>query len=516
MINKPLLTAAALWFLMGAAAQAQAQLDGQGQYLHADAVQLWRNTQNTASLALDSSQNRGYAEFRYDHRSGDYRRVQEGGVTNALSFYTERYQQVGRYLQGYGRFHFRNGRTQNRAWSDVMRTYGSNPFLSGSAVPARYGFQDFDLTARLGTVNLNGWYAGVGLDYRVGDLSRLRDPRSRSQLLDYKMTPSVSRRLGAHTLGLAGWYRRYKEKIPNISTVQNDPNLVYYQMTGLEAATGTIGGYSGFSREYVNHAFGAELQYGWQHADFRTLNTLSIERGAEDVLEQYKRQPGKYYSYIYKVGSQNRIERPGLVHQIDVEASFGQAYADEFRPQLVITVDSVRGYTSRTYINAFTYRKRFQQERIDLGVDYWLHFRRRDEVVRQTGVQARWASLRQKHLLPQSTFQWQTLELDLTYGQALLRNRRLWVEATTGFRWSAKARLNLADATGPYAQSVLLRDMDYYAANYWQGTLSVRYQFPLTFKNYRALAYVRGQAQTLRAQRGQDATAVALTLGLFN
>ena len=233
MISKSLFTAAVLLAL--GTAQAQEPLSGQGHYLHDEAVQLWHNTQNAAGLAQDSSRNRGLAEFHYGHRSGDYRRVQEGGVTNTLSFYTERYQRVGRYLHTYGRFLFRNGRVQNRAWNDVMRTYGSNPFISGSAVAGKYDFLDFDLTARLGTVEWGGWTAGVGLDYRVGDLSRLRDPRSRSQLLDYKVAPGVSRRLGSHTLGLAGWYRRYKEKIPNLTTVQNAPNLLYYQMTGLEA-----------------------------------------------------------------------------------------------------------------------------------------------------------------------------------------------------------------------------------------------------------------------------------------
>ena len=66
---------------------------------------------------------------------------------------------------------------------------------------------------------------------------------------------------GSNTVGLSGHYRRRKEKIPNMTTVQQDPNLVYYQMYGLGEAVGTVGGYSGYQREWVNHQFGAELSY---------------------------------------------------------------------------------------------------------------------------------------------------------------------------------------------------------------------------------------------------------------
>lgn len=34
-------------------------------------------------------------------------------------------------------------------------------------------------------------------------------------------------------------------------------------MSGLDAVSGTVGGYSGFAREYVAHIFGAEGAYGY-------------------------------------------------------------------------------------------------------------------------------------------------------------------------------------------------------------------------------------------------------------
>ena len=68
-----LVAVAALVLLVPVGAFAQ-----EGEYRYADATQLWRLTDNAAGFGLDASADRGYAEFEFEHREGDYRRVQEG------------------------------------------------------------------------------------------------------------------------------------------------------------------------------------------------------------------------------------------------------------------------------------------------------------------------------------------------------------------------------------------------------------------------------------------------------
>lgn len=502
--------------LMAQQPQERPHLTGEGQYRYDEATQLWLHTAASAGLTLDSTHNRGYAEFHQSHRSGDYHRVQEGSQANRLAFRTERYQHIGKYLYGYGRFEFDYGRTKNRVWSDVRRTYHANPFISGSAVAGKYDLQDFDLTARVGTVDLGGWRFGLGLDYKVGDLSRLRDPRSRSRLLDYRLTPSATRTMGRHTIGMGAWYHRYKEKLPGLTTVQEDPNLMYYQMTGLEAATGTIGGYKGYEREYVNHTLGAELQYGYRSQQFRSVNAVSISRGAENMYEQYKREPGKYYTYIYKVQSHNRIVAARALHELDLDATWQQAYADEYRPELVITIDSLTSISSRNYVNRFTYRKRFQLKTFDASLRYRLNFTDAQAVRSYVGLAATLSTVSQKHLLPTSKQNLAATDLHAEYGQSLLPGRRLWLALGAGLHLAHKADLRLADVATPYAQSVLLPDQAYYRANHFTGSLALTYQFPMTLKGYRSLWYVRADAQTLRARHGLERNTVGLTIGVFN
>ena len=488
----------------------------EGQYRYADATQLWRQTGNAAGLALDSSANRGYAQFDLQHCEGDYHRVQEGGQRNQLQFYTERYQKISSLLVGYGSFRFDMDRTKDRAWCDVMRPYNSNPFFSGSSVSGKYDTQQFDLTAAVGTIQMWGFTGGLRLDYSVGDLSRLRDPRSRSELLDYKLSPSLTYSTGNHTIGLAGHYNRRKEKIPSMTTVQQDPDLKYYLMTGMEQAVGTTGGYSGYNREWVDHRFGAELSYGYDHGPMKSVSSVTIERGSEDVLGTYKYEPGHYMSYCYGLASHNSITIGRMLHQIDLTADYEQAYADEYRQQLQQERDAEKGYTSYWYETLITFKKRYQVKLFNANLHYRLNAVDGLVVNSYIGASASIRKAENKHLLPASSLEYGYTDLSLEGGTSLLKNQRLWIDAEAGYHHSTKADLQLADATNDYATQVLLPDMQYYDANYWHGHIAVTYQFPLSLKGKQTNWFVRAYGDYLSADHNLNGSAIGFSIGLFN
>ncbi len=484
-------------------------------YRYDDATQLWRLTDAAAGLALDSAANRGIAYFDLQHREGDYRRVQEGGQKNQLEFYTERYQRVSRLLVAYGSFRFDIDRTKDRAWCDVMRPYNANPFIAGSSVSGKYDTQQFDLTAAIGTTQFWGLTAGLRLDYKVGDLSRLRDPRSRSELLDYKLTPSLAYTSEPHTIALSGHYNRRKEKIPGMTTVQQDPNLKYYLMSGMEQATGTTGGYSGFSREWVDHRFGAALTYGYNDGTTKSLNTVSIERGSEDVLGQYKYEPGHYVSYRYGLSSMNRLRSGRLLHQIDLQADYRQAYADEYRQQLLQERDADHGYTSYRYETLITFKKRYQVQTLDASLHYRANVVDGSAVNNYLGARVALSSAKNKHLLPESHLKYDHMNFTLEGGTSLLKSRRLWLDAEASYHLSASSDLQLAEATTDYAVAVLLPDMPYYDANYWRGHLTLTYQFPLTIKGTRAQWFVRAYGDYLKTNNSLYTATIGAAIGIY-
>lgn len=488
---------------------------------YADATQLWRLSDNAAGLSLDidsradsAAYNRGYALFDLSHSEGTYHRVQEGGTTNQLAFRTERYQTIGRYLVGYGRFDFNLDHTKDRAWCDVMRPYNANPFIPASSVYGTYETQAFDFTGAIGTVALGGWRLGVKLDFKAGDLSRLRDPRSRAQLLDYRLAPAVTRTFGRHTLGLSANYHRRKEKIPGVETVQNDPNLAYYLLSGMEAASGSVGAYKGFEREWVDHRFGGELTYAYHGDTQHSLLSLTMERGEEYAYGQYKYEPGRFTDFRYGVSLRNRFSGGSTVHQFDIAVGYEQAFADEYRQKLLQEKDPQTGLTSYSYTTQMVYKKRYQVDVLDIDMLYRAHFVKQGRERAYAGLHIRMDDQQNKHLLPVSLAA-HGGTLAMAEGGVLVA-RRLWVDAAAGGYLSQMATLSLADATTPYAKQVLLPDMQYYKASYWRGRLQLTYEFPLTIKGYTSQWFVRAYGDYLHTDNHLDAKCLGISIGLFN
>lgn len=543
MQNNKRYTLLAAMVMLAACVFAQQDSPALGEYRYDDATQLWRLTDNAAGLGIDTTRNRGFAQVGYYHHSGDYTRVQEGTRSNQFRLETERYQKVGKYLYGYGRFDFDYGRVNNRAWSDVRRPYNSNPYFPGSDIFGKYDFQDFNFTAALGSAAVGRWHFGMRLDYNVGDLSRLRDPRPRTNLLDYKITPAVTYSFGNNTFGLSGNYHRRKEKISGVKNIQTNANLTYYNMTGMEHAKGTVSGYDGYQREWVDHRFGAELTYAYKKGKYNMVAAANIERGAENVYGQYKSEPGKYVDYKYGFIFLGRLKTDGgLLHEVDFKIGYDQAYADEYRQEYITenndemqsktysyekrnadgtieikdsTITKNYPSTSQYYVTQMVMKKRFQVKVFNTDFHYRLNFTDNGRIKRYAGVRFTSYDAKNKYLLPESNMHYDGYNLSFEGGTELLK-KRLWVDGSFTMHFNGTAALDLNDPTTDYAQGVLIPDMEYYRANYVQGGLSLTYQFPLTIKKKLTMWYVRCNGDWLRANNNLHAAGFGVTLGMFN
>lgn len=482
-------------------------------YKYADETQLWRLTQNAAGLSLDSAENRGIAYFDVSHRSGDFHHVQEGGMNNNLEFFTERYQKIGKYLYGYGSFKFDMGRTKERAWSDVIRTYNSNPFISGSSIFGKYDNQDFELNASVASIPLGHFTYGANLFYKVGDLSRLRDPRSRINLAEYKLAPAITYSTGDHTIGLTVSYDRRKEKLPGLNTVQTDPNLKYYVMTGLENATGTIGGYNGYMREYVDHQFGAEVNYGYRSETFGSVNSAAFTHGTEYVYGTYKYEPGRYFHNKYGFTTHNRLHTGNLLHSADAAITYEEGYANEYRQERISVTDSVTGFNSVSWNTVLEYRKRYQLKKTDLSLHYRCSFVEDQNINGYIGVEAYITNVSNKHLLNTSELKYATTLAQLEGGISLAR--LLSIEAKAGYNFSNKAELSLADTSTDYAQAVLLPDMDILNKDYFTGSMKLTCQLPITIEKKTRNWFVSAYGNYISAKSDLNRYQIGCSVGLY-
>ena len=474
------------------------------------------NSKNSAYLGLkDTLEEKGIAYFNYNHQSGDYHRVQEGGQTNSLKFFSEKFQNLGRFLRAYGTFQFDMGRTKDRAWCDVLRPYNSNPFISGSAISGKYDFQFFDLTGQISTIKLKKFTYGIGLDYKTGDFSRLKDPRSRIFLLDYKLTPSVTYSFSDnHTLGATFVYNRRKEKLGNITTVQSDFNEKYYQMSGLENAIGTIKGHSGYKREYILHDFGGEFLYNVGFENVDALLTGFFSKGTENIFGDMKSEPGKYFSTRYGFSLKAKVKTQNIHHQLFAKYSKENSYADEYLQKIVTTKNPDNGLDSKEYVTVLTYNKRYEVKLDDISAKYRISYNVDNKTVAFLGVGINTEKDENIHVVPDSKFRYKENIISFDAGGNFLDDK---IGLNLGFssKKSPETTLQLSDLTTDYAVNVLIPDMTFYAAKYKKYSASIEYRFTTNIENYAAKWFIKLYANYLKSSDKRDFSGVGISAGLY-
>lgn len=487
-------------------------------YDYANIVQLWKSGSNPARLSLDEFQERTMHYFNFSRKKGSYYLVQDGYAQNKLLFHSESYQKIGDYLYSYGHFIFDMGRQFNRSWSDVIRSHNSNPYFSGSAIRGNYAFQNFDLSASLATVPINNFTYGLSFDYKVGNLSRLRDPRSRTNLADYRIQPAITYSLGNNSFGLSVSYRRRKEKIPNFLTVQTDNSFKYYTFTGMENTIGITDGYGGFLRQFVNNVIEGELSYSFDSKSFTSLTAILFSKGNEKVNGKLKYSPGKYSTMKFAIKSKNLLKNDSKIHSLTFAANYEEGRADEYKQKEITEVNSENGVTSVYWKTILTYPNRYHVNLMDFNIYYRLNFidKSRKESLAYVGIGGKYENVENKHILPYSALKYSWANLKLDGGLNLLRKNfhSLWVEAQFTYQNSLSSSLELTQSDSEYAVNVLKPDMKYYGASFLKGDISLEYQFPINLKTMKLNTYLRPNVSYLSTNKNTNFSCYSITIGV--
>ncbi len=479
---------------------------------------LWQHTMNPAGMARDSVSERGMAYADFNHNEGTHYLVQNGDRNNNLSFYADAFKRLSKYVLGYGSVSFGMGRMFNRGWSDVIRTYHSDPYVSGSSVTGSYDRQDVELTAAISSVDFNGLTYGFRLDYSVGDLSRLRDPRSRVNLAEYRITPAVTYKKSDVVMGVSAHYKRRKEKLDSYKVVNTDADYVFYTFTGLENATSVTGGYTGYQREYVDHELGAELTFSFSHGGSRSLSSLTYNKAVEDIFGIYKYMPGKYSRKEVAFQTCNVFSQSnGVSHKIDFRFAFRPSYGDEYRQSMKYETDAQTGITSRWWETTLETKKRYEMTDYVADLHYRMAWTMDGKVKSYAGAHLGYNYNREEYHLPESSLEVAGVDVLVEGGTSLFskKQRALWVEGVFGYHVSAKSNLQLNDETTDYAVNVLVPDMTFWSASFLQGKASVSYQFPMTIKDVCREYFVKAYGHVISTDKDTNAFGGGVSFGVF-
>lgn len=495
----------------------------------------WLQVNNAAGLGLTNIKSHGLTALGYFTEGGDYHRAQEGNLRNGLNFYSERYDKLGKNWNSWGSFNFLSDREKNRAWSDVFSTYNSNPFIFGSSIPGSYDRQLFDFHIKLSSKEKNKLSYGFGVDYLVGDLSRLRDPRTRIFLADYAFLPGLVYRINSkHVLGinLKAAYR--KEKLPNITTVQDDPNLKYYTFFGMENADANIGGFKGFQRQFVGNTYGGELQYSFKAAKAELLLTGGIHYEKQQILENLKQSPGNYEAMHYKFLATGNYITDNKLFQLTLSGNMKTGAADEFLQKLESINDTVTKVNSQQWITLYTYDNRYinscYNTKLTLNIrdinaaqnDYsWL-------IGLETGI----SGFTNQYHLPFSEFSVNRFNTALAGHYRLInrKNNRLILHAEIEYSTGFDNLLQLSEGAtdvptlgsstfkqGIYdlATNIYIPDLDFFNASTLKSTLSTQYSFPLNLKKTKIIGFAKLSYHLLNTNTSKNWSGGAISIGII-
>ena len=320
----------------------------------------WSASANPASIGVQPLPDLGSVQFAGDHYSGGLHRAMDSDVMNSWGFGADSYKSL-KNLNLWGDFSFMSRRHLGRNWSDNLEPYNGNPYQAGSSIKGDYAEQTFDFGVKVASKRLfdRMWF-GLGLDYAIGDFSRLNDPRSRVQFADMALVPGVVIQLAeGHKLGMELTYRYRKEKnnkYVSKSAGGNEFHLTRQEGLGMFSTILS----SNFERRVKGSYLGGGLQYEYGKAGFSLMSSLDYCWRSDAIEDRMKESPGDYTDHAVDLGVTARWWAADFVRRLGLDVTGSYGMADRFFQELYTETDPQTNlplsyYRTLSSVQAFTH-----------------------------------------------------------------------------------------------------------------------------------------------------------------
>ena len=483
------------------------------------AYQQFLDTDNAAGMGLFQPLSGSKTQIEGLYKAGDDHLSQVGTPEYGFDFSTLRYDSFSDKLFMRGSFHYSFSREKERKWSDVIDPWFSIPYIYGNSVAKDYDKHNCGLTFDLYTAPLAGWISvGVRTRYEVADISGLRDPRPRTGYLNWQVVPSVLFSFGRHHIGLDFGYGYSKEKLSGLTTIQTYPNLYYYKMFGLDRVDGSIGGFTGFKRQFYGGRFMGEISYNYVEENFRALVSAGLEYSVLEAYGDKKQAPGAYDAFLYHALADIQLQSGSLLHRWHIKGSIKDAGAHEFLQELVSVKDPQTSIISENWVTIYEYRNRYMLKQYKASLDYTLYGARSGKDYRWSVVAgAAYSAFKKESFLPYSEFTVKTLGFNLGGSVRLMEvsRHKLELSADAALCLPLKVSQGLM-AENDYTREVLEPDAVYYRKTRIGGDAAIVWIFPMNLgKAGIANGYVRLGGDYRKALGGGQLWDASITVGLF-
>ncbi|MBQ3659900.1 MAG: hypothetical protein II963_07085, partial [Bacteroidales bacterium] len=433
------------------------------------ALQQFDKSNNAAGMGLFQPASGSQTYLKGFYSAGNFHLAQQGSSDPGFEFATLRYDSLGEKLFMKGSFHYTFDSEKGRAWSDVRDPWFSIPYIYGCDIAKDYDTHNCGLTFDLYTSPLNDIISlGIKTTYEVADISGKRDPRPRTGYLDYQLVPSAMLTFGRHHIGLGAGYGYSKEKLTNLTTVQSNPNIYYYKMSGLDNIDGALSAYSGFKRQFAGSRFLTEATYSYGGEAVSLLVGGGMQYSRLDAIGDKMQTPGSYNCFRYNALGDLVVKGGRTLHKIHLSGVMDDGGADEYLQELVNTKDEVTGVATETWNTLYTYTNRYMLKKLDAALDYTLYGGYTGtDYLWSAAIGAEYSKWSKLFYLPESNFGTSGIRLSAGGSVLLLRAKghKIDLEAKGGYYMHGDTYKSFV-SENVYTQQVLDKDYDYYCHNF--------------------------------------------------
>lgn len=452
-------------------------------FLSSSGDSLWLRTDNPVSIGVVTMPDRGQTGLSAESTSGDFHRSMESGGVNAWGFSSSGYKSL-RPLNLWGSFRFSQERHRDRRWSDNIHPYNGNPYLTGSSVKGKYSYQLFDFSVRMSSRKLFDFiWAGLGVDYSLGDFSRLQDPRSRAQEIDYSIKPGTAFLIGKDKLGLNLSYGYSKEKIGSyISKAKDGKEYLLYLQEGLGVYSTLVS--STYERRIESWKYGVSLQYEHPFGKGSVLLAeLSPFYRSDSVEDAYGATPGGYRD----VGGKASLSVLSGSWRGWGLFRYSSGSAERVSQKTVTVTDPSSGVTSTRYETIFSI-KSYTSETLagEAGVSY-------ESADAELPTGSKWnagfkvtfgmSDDEYVYYSPSSSLSLGNLTPSLSGGGALFsaKGHSLTMDGEVAYRMNIFDRLSVSDELKKdvILDNVITPDREIMTSDFVKASADLRYVFPL-------------------------------------
>lgn len=278
----------------------------------------WLISGNGAGLVFNRAQNYANVRGYFNSESGSYQNYNTPEKSSFFGIETKSYTKVNKVFF-YGSFNYEYGANQNQAWNGtVYRGSTLNPILD--SIPGKNLRESYIMSAKVGYPLNDKFAVGAAIDYNTSTMAKRVDGRNENTLSMMTLSPGITYRSGALSLGLNLTYRRDIEavKYSFIGDVTGK-NIYYFEGLWFYTSSG-ISSTTNLNRYYHKDLFGSSVQLQYNNDKVCIFNEFSAERGHENDFDeaQYDKRFANTQMLNYRYKGRVRLKGDGADHLLSL------------------------------------------------------------------------------------------------------------------------------------------------------------------------------------------------------